>query len=58
MENFTKNRNIEQIKTPPEHISPNNVETVMKPLGIAMKIVQFQHEGEKGNFFSIFGELP
>ena len=33
MENFTKNKNIEQGKTPPGHPFPNNVETVMKPLG-------------------------
>ena len=52
MENFTKNRNIEQIKTPPGHPSPNNLETVMKPLGKTMKISQFQNQGEKGTLSS------
>ena len=41
MENFTKNRNIEQVKTPPGHSFPNNLETVMKPLCKTMKIGQF-----------------
>ena len=38
MENVTKNRNIKQVKTLPGHPSHNNVETVMKPFGKAMKI--------------------
>ena len=52
MENLTKNRNIEQFKTPPGHPSPNNVETVVKPLGKAMKIGRFQNQGEKGTLSS------
>ena len=47
MKAFTDNRNIEQVKTPPGHPSPNNAETVMKPLGKAMKIVYSQNQGEK-----------
>ena len=52
MENFAKNRNNEQFKTPPGHFSSNNVETVMKPLGIVMKISQFQNQGKKGTLSS------
>ena len=51
-ESLLKNRNVEQVKTPPGHPSPNNVETVMKPLGKAMKIGQFQNQGEKGTLSS------
>ena len=46
MKAFTDNRNIEQIKTPPGHPSPNNSETVMKPLGKAMKIGHSQNQIE------------
>ena len=52
IEKFTKNRNVEQVNTPPGHPSPNNVEAVMKPLGKAMKIGQFQNQGEKGTLSS------
>ena len=38
MEDFTRKRGIEQVKIAPGHPSANNVETVMKPLGKAMKI--------------------
>ena len=38
MEDFTKKRDIEQVKIAPGHPAANNVETVMKPLGKAMKI--------------------
>ena len=38
MLSFTSDRGIEQIKIPPGHPAANNVETVMKPLGKAMKI--------------------
>lgn len=38
MEEFTRRRNIEQVKIAPGHPAANNVETVMKPLGKAMKI--------------------
>ena len=41
MENFTKNKNIEQVKMPPGQTSYNNAEVVMKPLGKAIKIGQF-----------------
>ena len=36
MDNLTDSRDITQIKIPPGHPSPNNVETVMKPMGKAM----------------------
>ena len=52
MKNFTKDRNIEQVKTPSGRSSSNNVETFMKPLGKTMKIGQFQNQGEKGTLFS------
>ena len=38
MEEFTQKRGIEQVKIAPKHPAANNVETVMKPLGKAMKI--------------------
>ena len=47
MKTFTDSRNIEQVKTPPGHPSPNNSETVMKPLGKAMKIGHSQNQIEK-----------
>ena len=42
MAKFAKNRNIEQVKTSPGHPAANNFETVMKPLGKAMKIGNMQ----------------
>ena len=39
MENFTINRNTEHVTTPPWHPSTNNVKTVIKPLGKAIKTV-------------------
>ena len=47
MAEFGKNRNIEQVKTPPGHPAANNVETVMKPLGKAMKIGNMQNLPEQ-----------
>ena len=44
MENFTKNRNIEQGKTPAGPLFPNNMEAVLKPLGKVMKIDHFQNQ--------------
>ena len=38
MKKFARNRNIKLVKIPPGHPAANNVETVMKPLGKAMKI--------------------
>ena len=42
MAKFAKNRNIEQVKTSPGHPAANTFETVMKPLGKAMKIGNMQ----------------
>ena len=47
MAKFAKYRNIEQVKTPPGHPAANNVETVMKPLGKAMKIGNMQNLPEQ-----------
>ena len=44
---FATNRNIDQVKTPPGHLAANNVETVMKPLGKAMKIGNMQNLPEQ-----------
>ena len=44
---FIDNRNIEQVKTPPGHPSPNNAETITKPLGKAMEIGYSQNQVEK-----------
>ena len=44
---FATNRNIDQVKTPPGHPAANNVETVMKPLGKAMKIGNMQNLPEQ-----------
>ena len=38
MDAFAEKRNIELVKIAPGHPAANNVETVMKPLGKAMKI--------------------
>ena len=38
MLNFTSEHDIKQVKIPEGHPSANTVETVMKPLGKAMKI--------------------
>ena len=45
---FAKDRNIEHVKTPPGHSAANNVETVIKPLGKAMKIGNVQNLPEQG----------
>ena len=47
MAKFEKNRNIEQVKTPPRHPAANNVENVMKPLGRAMKVGNMQNLPEQ-----------
>ena len=44
MDQFTKSRDIEQVKIAPGHPDANNVETIMKPLGKAMKIGHSQKE--------------
>ena len=46
MAKFSKNRNIEQVKTPPGYPAANNVKTVMKPLGKAMKKDNIQNLAE------------
>ena len=46
MAEFCKKRNIEQVKTPPGHPGPNNAETIMKPLGKAMKIGHAENKPE------------
>ena len=38
MTEFAKNRNVEQVKIPSRQPAANNIETVMKPFGKAMKI--------------------
>ena len=43
MLDFTSKRDIKQAKIPPGHLSANNVETMMKPLGKAMKIGNLQN---------------
>ena len=45
-------KNGEQVKTPPWHPSPNNAETVMKPLGKAMRIGYSQNQEEKKTLLS------
>ena len=57
MKTFTDNRNIEQVKTPPGHPSPDNAETVMKPLGKAIKIGYSQNQGEKKTLSSFLSFL-
>ena len=52
MVDFTSKRNIEQVKIPPGHPSANNVETVMKPLGKAMKIGHLQNKNENETLHS------
>ena len=47
MTKFAKIRNIEQVKIPPGHPAANNVKTVMKPLGKAMKIGNMQNLPEQ-----------
>ena len=47
MTEFAKNRNIEQVKTPPGHLTANNIENAMKPLGKAMKIGNMQNLPEQ-----------
>ena len=46
MEEFTQQRSIEQVKIAPGHPAANNVETLMKPLGKAMKIGFTQKNSE------------
>ena len=54
IENFAKDRSIKQVKTLLKHPSPTNIETVMKVLGIAIKISQFQNLKEKGTLSSFW----
>ena len=61
MKAFTDSRGIEQTKIPPGHPSSNNVETVMKPLGKAMKIGFSQKQSEKDSlqqFLQNFRDTP
>ena len=53
MEAFAQGRNIEQVKIPPGHPAANNVETVMKPLGKAMKI-GFHHKSSENDALQAF----
>ena len=46
MLNFVSKRDIKQVKTPSGYPSANNVETVMKPLGKAIKIGHLQNKNE------------
>ena len=43
MEKFSKNRNIEQVKTPPGHTAAKNIENLMKLFGKAMKTGNMQN---------------
>ena len=61
MKTFTDSRGIEQTKIPPGHPSANNVETVMKPLGKAMKIGFSEQQAEKETlqqFLQNFRDTP
>ena len=53
MENFIKNRNIEQVKIPTGHPSPNNAERVMKPL---CKVIR--ENGTLSSFLVNYGNTP
>ena len=53
MEAFTRGRDITQVKIPPGHPAANNVETVMKPLGKAMKI-GFNHKASEQDTLQSF----
>ena len=46
MDAFTQQRDISQVKIAPGHPAANNVETIMKPLGKAMKI-GFNHKADE-----------
>ena len=50
MEKFAKHRNITLRKIPPLHPSSNLAETVMKPLGKAMKVAKHDRISEKLQF--------
>ena len=61
MAKFAKNRNIEQEKTPLGHPAANNIETVMKPLGKAMKIGNMQNLPEQetlSGFLTSYKDTP
>ena len=45
---------LNKLKTLLKHPSPTNIETVMKVLGIAIKIGQFQNLKEKGTLSSFW----
>ena len=61
MDTFTRERDITQVKIPPGHPAANNVETVMKPLGKAMKI-GFKHKASEQDslqsFLQTFRDTP
>ena len=61
MDVFTASRDISQVKTAPAHPAANNVETVMKPLGKAMKIGHSNQIAEKetlNNFLVGYRDTP
>ena len=61
MTKFAKNRNIELVETSPGHPAANNVETVMKPLGKAMKIGNMQNLPEQealSAFLTFYTDTP
>ena len=54
MLNFISKRDIKQVKIPPDHPSANNVETLMKTLGKAMKTGHFQNRNQAKILNSFF----
>ena len=61
MAKFAKNRNIEQVKTPPGHPAANRIETVIKPLDKAMKIGNMQNLPEQetlSSFLTSYRDTP
>ena len=61
MTKFAQNRNIEQMKSAPGYPAPNNVETIMKPLGKAMKIGNMQTLSEQETlsaFLTSYRDIP
>ena len=61
MTKFAKSRNAEQVKTPPRHPAANNVKTVIKLLGKAMKINNMQNLPEQESlsaFLTSYRDTP
>ena len=61
MDKFASHRDIQLVKPPPAHPGPNNVETVMKPLGKAMKIGSHSKDSEQSSlntFLQSFRDTP